>query len=402
MARTVNRSSSRAGKRRTAARAITPSAAAAELLRMKPGSEPVVTCYLKLEPRDRNRRKYLTKLRNRVKQLDYALPSFGWDRPHQEAIRGDLALILEFLSDADALPKAPGIAIFASRSQGLFEARPMPRVHRSRLVVDRTPLVRELAAVEEEFGRIFTVTLDRASALFWEVTASGARVVRKIETEVARGGRYHPHGDRMERTGEYRFHTRIRDEKRRHLEHVARELFELDRREPGHQILIAGAGNDAAALEPYLHTYVLDHLIGLARLAPRDATPAAVHELTMEVREEHARASEARHVEEMAEGLGSGWATNGVPETLEALAHGKVRLLLVRGDAAVPGFRSLTTGRLSTLARELRPDGEVVPTLDVIDDAIEEALRQRVSLDVIYHPEAAEAVDGLAGLLRFK
>ena len=44
----------------------------------------------------------------------------------------------------------------------LFEVRPLPRVHRSRLVVDRTPLVRELAASEAEFGRIFTVTLDRA------------------------------------------------------------------------------------------------------------------------------------------------------------------------------------------------------------------------------------------------
>ena len=44
----------------------------------------------------------------------------------------------------------------------------------------------------------------------------------------------------------------------------------------------------------------------------------------------------------------------------------------------------------------------MVPTLDVLDDAIEEALRQRVGLDVVYDADASESVDGLAGLLRFK
>jgi hypothetical protein len=40
--------------------------------------------------------------------------------------------------------------------------------------------------------------------------------------------------------------------------------------------------------------------------------------------------------------------------------------------------------------------------LDVVDAAIEEALRQRLALDVVYDTDAADQVDGLAGLLRFK
>ena len=373
-----------------------------DLLRMKPGVHPVITCYLKLEPRDRVRRKYLVKVKNRVKELEYALPSMGWTKPQQEAIKIDLALMLEFLSDASRLPATQGVVIFLSSGAKLFEIRPLPRVHRSRLAVDRTPFVRELAASEEEFGRLFTVTMDRASALIWEVTAYNAKVVRKVEAEVTRGGRYHAASARGDATGEHTFHNRIQNERRRQLEAIARALFELDRASPGHQVVIAGAGSDANALEPYLHNYVADRLIGLARLAPKDATPNAVLHLTMEVREHHVRLSEARHVEELAEGLGTGWAVNGVRETLKALSLGQLRLLLVRGDAAVNGFRSLATGRLSTLTRDLREDGEVIPSVDVIDDAIEEALRQRVALDVVYDPPAAEAVDGLAGLLRFK
>ncbi len=373
-----------------------------DVLRMKPGAHPVVSCYLKIEPRDRARNKYLTKVRNRVKELEYSLHSLGWERQAEDAVRGDLARIVDFLRDPTRLPPTQGLAIFASKPLGLFEVRPLPRVHRSRLAVDRTPLVRELAASEEEFGKIFTVTLDRSHALIWEVTAYDAKVVRKVETAVTRGGRYHSPAARNNATGEHTFHNRIRDERRRHLENVSRALFEVDRQSPGHQIVIAGAGSDANNIEPFLHNYVADRLIGMAKLAPKDATPAAVHALTMEVRSEYVRASESRHIAELREGLGTGWAVNGVRETLNAMSQGQVRTLLVRGDATVTGFRSLKSGRLSPLARDLREDGEVRPTVDLIDDAIEEALRQRVGLDVIYEPELGEKIDGLAGLLRFK
>jgi peptide chain release factor subunit 1 len=373
-----------------------------DILRMKPGTDPVVSCYLKLEPRDRARNKYLTKAKNRVKELEYALPSMGWDKHAQESIRADLARIVDRLRDEKRLPESQGIAIFASEPQDLFEVRPLPRVHRSRLAVDRTPLVRELAASEAEFGRILTVTLDRTSALIWEVTAYEAKMVQKVVSDVTRGMRYHSAGARGDSTGEHTFHNRIRDERRRHLEAVARAVFDIDRKSPGHQIVVAAPANEAAGLEPFLHNYVADRLIGLARLAPKDATPAAVHQLTMEVKAGHARASEVRHIEDLAEGLGTGWAVHGVRETLNALSQGKIRLLLVSGETILPGFRSMKTGRLSTLARDLREDGQVIPTVDVIDDAIEEALRQRVALDVIYDPEVAEAIDGLAGLLRFK
>ena len=37
------------------------------LVRIQPGKHWIVSCYLKLEPRDRARGKYLIKLKNRVK-----------------------------------------------------------------------------------------------------------------------------------------------------------------------------------------------------------------------------------------------------------------------------------------------------------------------------------------------
>jgi peptide subunit release factor 1 (eRF1) len=40
--------------------------------------------------------------------------------------------------------------------------------------------------------------------------------------------------------------------------------------------------------------------------------------------------------------------------------------------------------------------------LDVVDEAVEEALRQGIEVIVVHDPAAAEAIDGLAAVLRFR
>jgi peptide subunit release factor 1 (eRF1) len=107
-------------------------------------------------------------------------------------------------------------------------------------------------------------------------------------------------------------------------------------------------------------------------------------------------------VQQMQEALGTGGALNGIAPTLRALSRGQVRSLLVNADASEPGFRCADTGRLTLTERECRAEGEPVPVIDVIDDAIEEALRQRVNVNVVYEPDARDEVAGLAALLRFR
>ena len=142
--------------------------------------------------------------------------------------------------------------------------------------------------------------------------------------------------------------------------------------------------------------------LGPARLNPKDTTPAAVHGATLAVREAWERASERNLVHEMNEAVGGGWAVNGMTATLRALARGQARALLVHADAGEPGFRCSASGRLALTERDCRGEGEPIPVLDVVDDAIEEALRQGVGVNVVYEPEARDAIDGLGALLRFR
>jgi peptide subunit release factor 1 (eRF1) len=392
-------------ERRGRAAAGTPTVAVASqldrLMRVRPGEHRVVSCYLKLEPRDRARAKYLIKLKNRVRSVITGLDRLALDRPIRTAAERDLARVLDHLRDAANLPPTQALAAFACEAVDLFEVVPLPLVHRSRLALDRTPLVRELASVEEEFGRLLAVVFDRTSARFFEVTAYEAVELPGLRADSTRGARFRSDRD-SPGWGEHAYHNRIREEKQRHLEAIARELFAHDRRRAVQGVILASAGADANALRPFLHPYVADRVLGSMRLSPKDVTPARVHHEALVVREAWERASERAVVDELVERLGSGWAVNGIPPALRALARGQVRSLLVHADAAEAGFRCSESGRLALTERECRGEGDAIPVLDVVDDAIEEALRQGVDVNVVYDPAACRGIHGLAGLLRFR
>jgi peptide subunit release factor 1 (eRF1) len=365
------------------------------------GRHRVVTCYQKLEPRDRSRGKYLIKLKNRVREVVQAMPRLGLDRATQDEVARDLERIQTHLRSQENLPSTQGVALFACQPIGLFEAIPLPFVYRSRLAVDASPLVRELASVEDEFGRLLTVVLDRTAARFFEVTAFEAVELPSLRAESTRGKRFRGDADGPG-WGEHTYNNRIREETQRHYEAIARELFAIDRRHPAHGIVLAGTGSDAAAVEPFLHSYLVERVLGTARLNPQEATPALVHQSTLAVREAWERDAERALVREMQEALGGGWSVNGMTPTLRALSRGQVRALLVHADAGQPGFRCGDSGRLALTERDCGGEGEPTPVLDVVDDAIEEALRQRVDVNVVYEPEARDAIEGLSGLLRFR
>lgn len=367
------------------------------LLRLPSGKHWIVSCYLKLEPRDRSRGKYLIKLKNRIREVVEALPAEGLDRAETERVVADLHKLQATLQDPDALPPSRGIAAFVCKPLGLFEIIPLPRVYRSRLLVDRSALVRELVALEDEVGRLLAAVLDKSGATIFEVTAFETRKLADVEAQPRRPGKY-----QAGRGGEHHFHNRLRHEREQMLDAVAAKLFEIDRREPVRGIVLTSASSEADALRMFLHPYVAGKVMGTARLGRKGASLGQVHAAVLDVREIFERKLERHLVAEMLLGQGSGWSVNGIGPTLDALSKGQVRTLLVRADASVPGFHCAATGRLTLTAKDCRGLGNAVPAPDVIDDAIEEALRQRVDLDVVFEPDAADTINGLAALLRFR
>jgi peptide subunit release factor 1 (eRF1) len=361
-------------------------ASVARLAALAPGPHWVVSCYLKLEPRDKTRGKYLIKMKNRVREAAAALEQRPLERAEREAIAADLRRVLEYFDDPGRLPPTCGIAIFASQGLGLFEALTLPHVYRSRLGVERTPLVRELVALEEEFGTILVAACDRTAARFFEVTAFDCVELTSLAgVDASRGGKFHgPRqvmgvggaggGIHSGSAGEHNYHMRIRTEKQRLYAHVADRIFQIHSQRPLAGLVVAGVGVDAGAVVPHLHTYLHDLVLGVVKLNPKQATAAEVREAALALREERERAWERAHADAVREGVGTGWAVNGIEPTLKLLARGQVRTLLADGQDDDPR----------------------------IDDAVEDALRQRAQVDVFYDAKARRVVDGLAALLRFR
>ena len=291
------------------------------LLRLPTGKHWIISCYLKVEPRDRSRGKYLIKLKNRIKEVVEALPAEGLSRAETEQVVADLARVQAALQDPAALPASRGLALFVCKPLGLFEMIPLPRVHRSRLLVDRTALVRELAALEDEVGRLLAAVLDKTGASIYEVTAFETRKLADVEAESRKSGRFHR--DRgAPGAGEHGFHNRLRHEREQVLDLVAARLFEIDRKEPVRGIVLASAGNEADALRMFLHPYIAGKVMGTARLGRKGASLGAVASAVLDVRETFERKLERHLVAEMLLGQGSGWAVNGISATLEALFQG--------------------------------------------------------------------------------
>ncbi len=346
-------------------------AAVQRLATIDPGPYWVVTCYLKLEPRDRTRGKYLIKMKNRVKQAADGLSKQSLGHEDREVIAADLQRVRDYLEEPNHLPSTRAIAIFASQGLDLFETLPLPHVHRSRLAVDHEPLVRELVALDEEFGTILVVVYDRTAARFFEVTAYDCVELTVLPAiDASRASKFHGSGS----AGEHNYHMRIRTEKQRFYAQIADRVFNIHRVRPLAGLLIGGVGPDGGAVIPHLHTYLHDLVMGVVKLNPKTATKAEVRDAALALREERERAWERAHAEAVKEGVPEGWAVNGVDPTLKALSRGQVRTLLADGQDDDPR----------------------------IDEAVEDALRQRSQVDVLYDEKARRVVDGLAALLRFR
>ena len=359
-------------------------AAVQRLAGIEPGPYWVVTCYLKLEPRDRTRGKYLIKMKNRVKQTAAGLAGQSPGHADRDAIAADLQRVLDYLEEPNHLPRTRAIAIFASQGLDMFEALPLPHVHRSRLAVDHEPLVRELVALDEEFGTILVVVYDRTAARFFEVTAYDCGELAALPAiDASRAGKFHGSQQRQVlaragtpsgSAGEHNYHMRIRTEKQRFYALIADRIFQIHRLRPLAGLLVGGIGADAGAVIPHLHSYLHDLVMGVVKLNPKTTTKAEVRDAALALREERERAWERAHAEALKDGVPESWAVNGVDPTLKALSRGQVRTLLADGQDDDPR----------------------------IDDAVEEALRQRSQVDVLYDEKARRVVDGLAALLRFR
>jgi peptide subunit release factor 1 (eRF1) len=380
-------------ERQTEPHVATARALIERLTAIEPGPHRVISCYVRLDPRNRERAQYLTEVRSRARAL-------GEDE--RAAVRHDLARVIGYLERPAGLPHARGLAIFACEALELFEVIPLPRVHRTRLIVDDTPWVAELVAVQDEMEPVVVVLIDRAHLRFFEVTPAGITERPCLVAPSKRGGRFRSDRGDAPGWGERDYHGRLEEERHRRYAAAAESMEELIRGRPVRGFVLAGPADHTAALARFLPGRLSQLVLGTAKLNPTAANPAQVQKAVLSVAEEHERKALAAELLTLDEALGTGWAVDDSRETLRALARGQVRTLFVKEDLSGSGFRCSKTGRLVLTKSDCRGEGEPQPVRDLVDEAIEEALRQRARVALVPRRSETVLVDGLAAILRFR
>jgi peptide subunit release factor 1 (eRF1) len=191
----------------------------------------------------------------------------------------------------------------------------------------------------------------------------------------------------------------------RHLKHVAEVLLGLLRRRRYQRLVLAGPDEVLAELERELHDYVRRTIAARISL-PVVSSPGEVLETIRELEEEFERAREDEAVRRLSAEIeaNTGRAVAGMEQTIAALEEGRVDTLLVGANLEAAGVRCPSCGHVAFRGRACPACGAAMEeTADLVEEAVESALRQRCRVEVLPQGPADDLapMGGIGALLRF-
>jgi peptide subunit release factor 1 (eRF1) len=271
------------------------------------------------------------------------------------------------------------------------------------VTIDRRPALAGVLAAERECRPMLLIVADRSHARFFLLGPLAARELPPLRfSGQSRGGRFHSDRGDAPGVGEKSFHARREEEWRRHAARVWHQAGELAAREEVREVILGGHYDDIEVLERDRPAGSTLTIRGRILLNPTALTEAMAFAAGSEQRAAARRLDDRALVKEMEEAVGTGSGVNGARETLRALIKGQLRTLLVPESQRGAGFRCPSTGEFVIAAVDCASDTPPEPIADLISWIIPEALSKRVEVAVVGGDEAAQAIDGLAGILRFR
>ena len=382
--------------------------------------ENVVSLYLRLFPEDRADGKYLKVYKRLLNEQKSAMEKAGID---YKLLDDDFRAIEDFLSEPENLKDCRGVGIFSCKEKGVFEVVKLPYVYRNRLMVSVVPLIREIATIDEEFAKVAIALLDRKHAKLFLMGLEGIEEVEDfLDPLSTRAHKFHSGGSALKGAegvmrysmpsrkgapnviqhgvGEYRFHTRLTEEKHRLYKVLNDALMEAWKEYKFEKLVIGSDRDDIKEIEGFLHTYLLERLVGYVRVNPSYVDLEELRNKTLDVLLKK-NTQEDREALQRCKDLVGRLSVIGTSQTLKMLQIGNVRELLVPLDYSEQGYLC-SQSHIPTLEPVCPIEGEkAIPVADVVNEAIELALEERAKVRVIVDAELQKEMDGLCAILRF-
>ncbi len=334
----------------------------------------------------------LTAARLEVEAMDAA-------KDKKESLAADLERTGDYVTRGLGSLNAPGLALFSCTRRDFWRPLELPHGPRNRTVFDATFYVRPLAAIIDRFSRICVLLLNRREARWYEVVMGEIGPLESLQSDVPAkvrdGGFEGTEAKRIERRLEAHLHD--------HFKKVAQTTFDLFKKNAYDWLLLGYEDNHRLDFESHLHTYLKDRIRGRMKSRVTD-TPAKVLKEALEVEDRVKKAEEDETVQKLiAELERGGRACSGLKDTIHRLNQFEVQSLVVTHNFS-------KQGRICPTHQFLYVDELQCPVcqkktevlLDVIDEAIETALKRRCAVKQITPPSKLDRYGQIGAFLKYK
>jgi peptide subunit release factor 1 (eRF1) len=316
-------------------------------------------------------------------------------------LRADLKRIQELAGQLHG-NHARGKAVFACSAQAIWHEFDLPkRLKRTQLYVANRFHMRPLAAVAASAPRCCVAVVDRERARLFELWMDEVREQAEIVDPLPRTGRSSGPGGYD--AGHVERH--VENSAMRHFKNVAQRLQELHNTHVCDTFVVGCREDVWSQLEPHLHTYVRQKLLGRFTVDPAVVTADQVREQGQRLLEERSTSERQGLMREVLGGAQrNGRGKVGLRGVLEALEQGEVQTLLFGEAFYASGSECANCGHLDSNVVETCPAcGQGTRELEDVTDAIlRRALDANIAVVYIGPDPEFEKAGKIGALLRFR
>lgn len=329
----------------------------------------VLSVYLNVDQSQRSN--WNRGFEKQLKNLTSSIGSTIHDAPELEGFTTATHHIEDFVSAYEA--KARGLVMFFDSLDGFFWHQELGVPIHNQARWDRELFLQPLANVLDQFERYGVVLVDRARLRLFTV------FLGEIE-EISLEG-FGPNAS---------------------LRRVIEEVDGLVQTKQVHHLVFAGASEITSELRSQLPKRLALRVIGAVNVAI-DAAARDVLSATGAIADEYERSTELQTVKEVVQAAGRNEKTvAGLGRTLKAINSDRVWELIYSEGLASPGFECVKCEALFSHEKTSCPycGGVMDPVSDVVERAVEHALRKGAKIEVVTG-EACASLYNVGGIGAF-
>ena len=292
--------------------------------------------------------------------------------------------------------------VFACSAQDIWrEFDVPPHLIVSRLIVNDRFHLKPLARLVEAFPRAGIVLFDREHARFFSIRAGEIEEAGEIFNAVPRKVR----SDGFAGYNAGHIERHIENEGMKHMKEIADRLRDMQQNS-GHERFLVGCREDAwPELEPHLHPYVRQRLVGHFVVDPGSVSKDQVLQQSNRLLDEHFE-SERRGVvrEVLGESQRNGRGAVGLRHVLQSLEKGEIQALLVGENFNANATRCNNCNHMDTrMVRHCAVcSAETREIDDVADALVGFAIKNGIQVVYVRDDQDFERAGNIGALLRFR